>query len=238
MKIGNTVFFGAMAAILMSTGANAAVTRIASTDYVDSVVGAKADASDVEALGTTVQALGTTVQTLGTTVSGLADDVDDINDIIGTGEMTVGGNVVDTIVNAINALDEKSVDAYTKTEANEKFATQEELGALAKMDTVGTDQIKDGAVTAEKLDDGLMNKINQETDLTGYATETWVGEQGYVTNTELTGKGYATETWVGNQNYIPKPSDDCRADSSICVLTIDKETGAMKWMNVTAPTAE
>lgn len=193
MKMMNTVFFGAMAAILMSTGANAATPQIASTDYVDSVVGTKADASDVEALGTTVQALGTTV-------SGLADDVDDINDIIGTGEMTVGGNAVDTIVNAIKALDEKSVDAYTKAEADAKFATQEELGTLATMDTVGTEQISNGAVTADKLDEGLRTQIGKETDLTGYATKTWVEEQ----------------------QYISKPPK-CTADSGKCVLTIDAD---------------
>ena len=47
-----------------------------------------------------------------------------------------------------------------------------------------------------------------EGELSGknYATQTWVGEQGfltevpadYVTETELTGKNYATQTWVEN----------------------------------------
>ena len=35
------------------------------------------------------------------------------------------------------------------------------------------------------------------TALTGYATETWVGNQGYITGSAL--NGYATESWVGSQ---------------------------------------
>ena len=38
------------------------------------------------------------------------------------------------------------------------------------------------------------------TALTGYATQTWVGQQGYITSSALT--GYATKTWVGQQGYI------------------------------------
>ena len=36
--------------------------------------------------------------------------------------------------------------------------------------------------------------------LTGYATESWVKNQGYLTSTSLT--GYATESWVNDQGYI------------------------------------
>ena len=47
------------------------------------------------------------------------------------------------------------------------------LGALATMNTVGTDQIDDGAVTEEKLSAELQEKINKDAvdiDLTGYVT--------------------------------------------------------------------
>ena len=37
-------------------------------------------------------------------------------------------------------------------------------------------------------------------DLTGYATQTWVQNQGYLTGSDLT--GYATQTWVQNQGYL------------------------------------
>lgn len=45
----------------------------------------------------------------------------------------------------------------------------------------------------------LPNPV-QTSDLESYATKTWVGEQGYLTNSSLT--GYATETWVEGKNYL------------------------------------
>ena len=45
-----------------------------------------------------------------------------------------------------------------------------------------------------------INASHLTTALTGYATQTWVGQQGYITSSALT--GYATQTWVG-QNYLP-----------------------------------
>ena len=42
-------------------------------------------------------------------------------------------------------------------------------------------------------------------DLTGYATETWVSSQGYLTSLSLT--GYATESWVTSQGYITSIPD-------------------------------
>ena len=44
-----------------------------------------------------------------------------------------------------------------------------------------------------------INASHLSTALTGYATQTWVGQQGYLTSSSL--NGYATQTWVG-QNYI------------------------------------
>ena len=36
--------------------------------------------------------------------------------------------------------------------------------------------------------------------LTGYATQSWVQQQGYLTSASL--NGYATQTWVGQQGYL------------------------------------
>lgn len=47
------------------------------------------------------------------------------------------------------------------------------------------------------------NTIARKSDipsLTGYATEQWVLDKGYITSTDLL--GYATETWVQNQGYL------------------------------------
>lgn len=45
----------------------------------------------------------------------------------------------------------------------------------------------------------LPNPV-QTSDLESYATKTWVGEQGYLTNSSLS--GYATQQWVKDQEYI------------------------------------
>lgn len=45
-----------------------------------------------------------------------------------------------------------------------------------------------------------INASHLSTALADYATQTWVGQQGYITSEELS--GYATQTWVG-QNYLP-----------------------------------
>ena len=39
-----------------------------------------------------------------------------------------------------------------------------------------------------------------DSDLSGYATEAWVGQQGYITSSALS--GYATESWVGQQGFL------------------------------------
>lgn len=45
-----------------------------------------------------------------------------------------------------------------------------------------------------------INASHLATALTGYATQTWVGQQGYLTSTDI--NDMATETWVG-QHYLP-----------------------------------
>lgn len=50
--------------------------------------------------------------------------------------------------------------------------------------------------------DKQINKSHLTTALTGYATETWVTEKGYITSSAL--NGYATESWVTSKNYAVK----------------------------------
>lgn len=47
-----------------------------------------------------------------------------------------------------------------------------------------------------------INKSHLTTALTGYATESWVTEKGYITSSALS--GYATESWVTSKNYAGK----------------------------------
>ena len=49
--------------------------------------------------------------------------------------------------------------------------------------------------------DNLFENIEVDADLTGYATEEWVKQQGYLTEHQSLA-GYATESWVKEQNYL------------------------------------
>lgn len=70
------------------------------------------------------------------------------------------------------------------------YATKSDLNS--KQDTINDlETIRTGA--------GLGSTALQSVP-DGYATETWVGNQGYITNSALS--GYATETWVGQQGYL------------------------------------
>lgn len=90
-------------------------------------------------------------------------------------------------------------DYYTKSETDAAIAT-----------AVGEIQVPENYVTEDELAEAIEGITHPTTDLTGYATETWVNEQGfakasdiptdyliaipeeYVTETELEGKGYLT----------------------------------------------
>ena len=54
--------------------------------------------------------------------------------------------------------------------------------------------------TKEEVDN-LFENIEVDADLTGYATEDWVKQQGYLTEHQSLA-GYATESWVKEQNYL------------------------------------
>lgn len=47
---------------------------------------------------------------------------------------------------------------------------------------------------------------DQIPSLSGYATQSWVTSQGYLTSSSLS--GYATQTWVNNKNYAVRQSDN------------------------------
>lgn len=108
-------------------------------------------------------------------------------------------------------------------------------------------KIKDGAVTTNKIADGAVTEDKLSTDLAGKVNNAQTSEQvsaaiadaikdkadkattlaGYgitdaMTETEI--KGYA----------VPKPGDDCKAESGRCVLSVDT-AGLPYWMDVTKP---
>ena len=110
-------------------------------------------------------------------------------------------------------------------------------GSKLSNGAVSTEKIADGAVTEDKLSTELAGKVNnaqtseqvsaaianaikdkadKATTLAGY------GITDAMTETEI--KGYA----------VPKPGDDCKAESGRCVLSVDT-SGSPYWMDVTKP---
>ena len=57
-----------------------------------------------------------------------------------------------------------------------------------------------------EIDSKFENLDIPDADLTGYATEQWVKDQGYLTEHQSL-EGYATEGWVENQNYLKEHQD-------------------------------
>jgi len=109
-----------------------------------------------------------------------------------------------TLLDKMNDIDEnigKSVEDYLTEHPIEAGATQEEVAQINKntedIATLNTEI--DNLPTKQYVDDAVKNV---EVDLTGYATEQWVNNQGYlktvpseyVTENELTAKGYATNS--------------------------------------------
>lgn len=113
--------------------------------------------------------------------------------------------------------------------------------------SIGGSKLSNGAVTTEKIADGAVTEGKLSTELAGKVNNAQTSEQvsaaiadaikdkadkattleGYgitdaMTETEI--KGYA----------VPKPGDDCKAESGRCVLSVDT-AGLPYWMDVTKP---
>lgn len=113
--------------------------------------------------------------------------------------------------------------------------------------SIGGSKLSNGAVTTEKIADGAVTEGKLSTELAGKVNNAQTSEQvsaaiadaikdkadkattlaGYgitdaMTETEI--KGYA----------VPKPGDDCKAESGRCVLSVDT-SGSPYWMDVTKP---
>lgn len=113
--------------------------------------------------------------------------------------------------------------------------------------SIGGSKLSNGAVSTEKIADGAVTEGKLSTELAGKVNNAQTSEQvsaaiadaikdkadkattlaGYgitdaMTETEI--KGYA----------VPKPGDDCKAESGRCVLSVDT-SGSPYWMDVTKP---
>lgn len=58
-----------------------------------------------------------------------------------------------------------------------------------------------GDTVAHYITAGALNNYTQPTDLSSYATQSWVEALGYATQAWVTAQGYATQSWVNSQGY-------------------------------------
>lgn len=113
--------------------------------------------------------------------------------------------------------------------------------------TIAGSKLSDGAVTTEKIADGAVTEGKLSTELAGKVNNAQTSEQvsaaiaGAIKDkadkaTTLAGYGITdamTETEI--KGYaVPKPGDDCKAESGRCVLSVDT-AGLPYWMDVTKP---
>ena len=106
---------------------------------------------------------------------------------------------------------------YTKSQADERFATAEQG---AKADTALQPSELNGYATEVWV--GQQGFLTS-TSLSGYATQQWVTNQGYLTSSSL--NGYATEQWVQNRGYITQAVDDDSTTSTTLGWSASKLNG-------------
>lgn len=113
--------------------------------------------------------------------------------------------------------------------------------------SIGGSKLANGAVTTEKIADNAVTEDKLSTELAGKVNNAQTSEQvsAAIANaikdkadkaTTLAGYGITdamTETEI--KGYaVPKPGDDCKAESGRCVLSVDT-SGSPYWMDVTKP---
>lgn len=113
--------------------------------------------------------------------------------------------------------------------------------------SIGGSKLANGAVSTEKIADGAVTEAKLSTELAGKVNNAQTSEQvsAAIANaikdkadkaTTLAGYGITdamTETEI--KGYaVPKPGDDCKAESGRCVLSVDT-AGLPYWMDVTKP---
>lgn len=99
-------------------------------------------------------------------------------------------------VDVSTIMDGVAVDEITITKGSDNVLRIKNAGAGSSFD----ENSMWSALASSS--DKQINKSHLTTALTGYATEIWVTEKGYITSSAL--NGYATESWVSGKNYAVK----------------------------------
>lgn len=232
MKVKNIAFSGFAAAILAMGAAQAEVPQIASKSYVDTKVSGVD--TRVETLETFQKDINTTI--VNTITEQLKEDGEiaaKLADKVDSSEKT------DSIVEGTDSAKIPTVGAvttYTQNAIDAKFGEDGLTGANIANGAITNEKIADKAVTADKLSDALNEKIDaaQTAEQVSTAIGTAVTTEGAL-KTALDSKVTSAQVDSAIEAYaIPKPDDECSADSTRCLLSVDT-SGKLTWIAVTAP---
>ena len=123
----------------------------------------------------------------------------------------VGASIYLSSLADVNVAGVQNGQVLTWNSAQSKWIATTPQGGGADMTTVWNAL---AANTNEQI-----NASHLATALTDYATQTWVGQQGYLTSSSL--NGYATQTWVGDY-YLPLTGGTLTGDLTVEEIEIGR----------------
>ena len=104
----------------------------------------------------------------------------------------------------INLLKLTNKELAESIKKSSNKATNQAIEWVQEQDYATDDYVSFGSAGTDyipiTIGSTTKNVLTSHQSLNGYATEDWVGQQGYLTSSAL--NGYATEDWVGQQGYL------------------------------------
>lgn len=217
-----------------------AATKKVADDAAAAAAAADTKAGEAKAAAAAAQATADAAATKTALSEGLALKEDTSNK---TGSITAENQSSASLFPTIGAVTEWTNNKITELSKSGLPVNPDNIND----NSIGGSKLSNGAVTTEKIADGAVTEGKLSTELAGKVNNAQTSEQvsaaiadaikdkadkattleGYgitdaMTETEI--KGYA----------VPKPGDDCKAESGRCVLSVDT-AGLPYWMDVTKP---
>lgn len=205
--------------------------------------------SNITTLQGTVAEHTTTINSHSETITKLPGTIKEtvVKELGGEGTEGVKETIEKTIVEQLNTEGGQlatAIDGKLDDKADLITVTAEQAGNIATVDANGqygvgtikatdlatkdsvTTAIADAVKSNGAIDTAVGTKITAELDTDGAITgaiDTAISD-----SVKEDGAVYTT--------MIPRPKDgECSGDSDMCVLSVDKKTGALTWVNVTNP---
>lgn len=223
-----------------NTQTGLAATKKVADDAAAAATAADTKAGNAQAAATAAQATADAAATKTEVTNSLALKEDTSNK---TGSITAENQSSASLFPTIGAVTEWTNQKITKLSATGLPVNPDNIND----NSIGGSKLSNGAVTTEKIADGAVTEAKLSTELAGKVNNAQTSAQvsaaiaDAIKNkadkaTTLEGYGITdamTETEV--KGYaVPKPGDDCKAESGRCVLSVDT-SGSPYWMDVTKP---